>query len=343
MKAAVIQGPFVMKVEQRPDPEVGEDDVLVRVRAAGICGSDLHGFQGLSKDRRKPGLIMGHEAAGEVAAVGKKVTGLKKGDRIVIDPQRACGQCYACRNGWANLCDNMLVIGSSMRQFLNGAMCEYIAIPSRQIHRLADGVSFQEGAMLDPIGNALHIFGRSGVQIGDIVAIFGAGTIGLIAVQTARIKGVGKIISVDISAKRLKLAKQFGADIVVNSSIDDPVGVILGETNGRGADLVVEAVGHSVTYGNCVKSVRKRGKVMALGFLESEITIPIQPLLFREISIVGCTGFVFECDTALDLLAQGKLNVKPIITHEFPIDDVQLAFTTACDPKADALKTMVIP
>ena len=342
MKAAVIRGPLSMKVEERPMPSFKENEVLVRVRAAGICGSDIHGFLGKSGKRRLPGLIMGHEAAGEVIEFGAKAEAFVKGDRVAIDPQISCGYCEPCRQGYANLCDNITVIGSSMRKFCDGAMCEYIALPSQVLHKLAADVSFAEGAMMEPIGNAIHVMSRAGLRIGDTIAIFGAGTIGLILVQLAVLSGAGKIISIDVSAQRLTMAKDFGANVLVRADREESVARVLEETNDRGADLVIEAAGPSVTYSAAIRSVKKRGKVMALGFSDAEVVIPVQSLLFREITIIGCSGFMSECETALDLLARKQLNVKPLITHEFSIDDVQLAFTKASEPSSSAVKTMIL-
>jgi L-iditol 2-dehydrogenase len=342
MKAAVIRGPLSMKIEERPVPSVKENEVLVRVRAAGICGSDIHGFLGNSGKRRLPGLIMGHEAAGEVFELGSEVAGFAKGDRVAIDPQISCGQCVPCREGYANLCDNMMAIGSSMRKFCDGAMCEYIALPSRVLHKLAADVSFAEGAMVEPIANALHVMSRAGLKIGDTLAIFGAGTLGLILVQLAVLSGAGRIISIDVSEKRLAMAKGFGANVLVRADREDSVARVLEETNGMGADIVIEAAGPSVTYSAAIRSVRKRGKVAALGFSQAEVEIPVQSLLFREITIIGCGGFTSECETGLALLARKQLDVKPLITHEFPLDDVQLAFTKASDPSAGAVKIMIL-
>jgi L-iditol 2-dehydrogenase len=343
VKAAVIRGPLTMRVEDRPMPVFDEHGALVRVRAAGICGSDIHGFLGKSGKRRMPGLIIGHEAAGEVVEVGSRVEGLARGDRVAIDPQISCGTCDPCRRGYANLCDNMLAIGSSMRTFFDGAMCEYVGLPARQFYRLPPQVSFTEGAMLDPVGNSLHVFNRAEVKIGDTVAIVGAGTIGLILVQLARRSGAGTVIAVDVCGERLELAKTFGADVLVRADREDSVARIMEETGGRGADVVVESAGPSATYGVAVRSARKRGRVMALGFSDAEVAIPTQSLLFREITIVGCSGFVLECRTAIELLAAGSVDVKPLISREYPIDDVQRAFTEASDPASHAVKTMIIP
>jgi threonine dehydrogenase-like Zn-dependent dehydrogenase len=280
MKAAVMQGIRSIKVEERAQPQTKPGEIVVKIRAAGICGSDYHVFLGPNQERRKPGLIVGHEAAGEVDTIGDGVQGWQIGERVAIDPQITCGICHQCQNGWANLCDNMQVIGSSMRNFMNGAMCEYLSIPAKQLHRLPDNVSYEEGTMLDPVGNALHVFNRSHLKVGNCVAVVG-----------------------------------------------------------YGADIVLEAVGASQTYEQCIRSVKKRGTVLALGFMEPHISLPIQPILFRELSIIGCTGFVSECSTALNLMENEKIIVKPLITHTFTLDDVQEAFETV--GRDDSTKVIV--
>ena len=247
MKAAVIQGARSLVVEHRPDPTPGPGEVLVRIRSTGICGSDIHGFEGLIPDRRPPGLIMGHEAAGEIEQTGEGVEKWRAGDRVAIDPQVSCGACNSCLRGWGHLCDNRFNLGSSMLVFKHGTLCELISLPERQIHRMPDEVSYDEGAMVEPASCALHIFNRARLEVGAATVIIGTGAIGLIAVQVAKLMGGGKVIGVDRSAERLELARGFGADVLVNSSEEDPVDRILKETDGVGADAVVEAVGKSQT------------------------------------------------------------------------------------------------
>jgi L-iditol 2-dehydrogenase len=343
LKAAVMRGIRKIEIENRPMPIPGKGEVLVKIRATGICGSDVHGFVGPDQTRRQPGLIPGHEAAGEVAEVGESVDQWRPGDKVVINPQIACGTCYSCMRGWRNLCDNIRVIGSTMRSLNHGAMCEYIVHPSQQLHRLPENVTFQEGAMLDPVGNAFHVFNRACLKPGESVAVIGCGSIGLVAVQVARLAGAGKIICADISDERLELARQFGVDATINADTEDSAQFILSETSGRGADIVVEAVGLSKTYSQSVMSARKRGTVLALGFMEQQVAIPIQPLLFREISVIGCTGFAAECETALRFLEEKRIILQPLITHEFPLDEVQKAFEATETREENVIKCMLLP
>jgi L-iditol 2-dehydrogenase len=343
MKAAVIAGANSMKVMEVETPAAGAGEVLVKVRAVGICGSDIHGFKGLIPHRRPVGLIMGHEACGEVVEVGRGEKRWAKGDRAAIDPQLSCGECYFCRRGWTNLCEKMSGIGSAMRGFRHGAMCEYVALPAMQLNRVPDGLTYAEGAMFEPAAHALHLFNRASVSVGETVVIVGAGTIGLVAVQVARLRGAGRIIAVDILPERLKLAAKLGADVTIDSSSGDPLPQVLEHTNGRGADIAVEAVGLSVTYDICLRSVRKRGTLLALGFADEKICLPSQKLLFSEISVLGCTGFSHESEVVLGLIAARKLDVRPLITHTFSLDDAQLAFETASNPDSNAIKVMIVP
>jgi len=343
MRAAIFKGSGRMELEERPKPVARAGEVLVRIRAAGICGSDVHGFEGLIPDRRKPGLIMGHEAAGEVAETGDGVSRWKPGDRVAIDPQIPCGVCVSCLRGWRHICNNRINLGSAMNSWYDGTLCEFIALPEIQLHALPDDVGFGEGSVVEPAACAAHIFNRSLPEVGSSIVIIGTGTIGLIAVQVARAMGAARLVAVDRVASRLEMAAGFGADLLVDTGREDPVERILAETDGLGADVVAEAAGTALTYDWAVRSVRKRGSVLALGYVDERVPFPMRTLIFREINVVGCTGFTFESDTVLELMSRGRIDVKPLITHEFPLDRVQEAFETAADPASGAIKVVVYP
>ena len=344
MKAAVFRGRRRFEIQEVPSPSPGAGEVLVRVGAVGVCGSDLHGFEGRSGKRRQPGLIMGHEAAGEVAELGTGVRGWKAGDRVVIDPQIACGECLSCRSGWPHLCEHKKIIGSSMLEFRHGALAEYIAVPERQLHRLPDSVTFEEACLVEPAGCSLHVYNRSGIEVGSCIAVIGAGTIGLVALQVARMIGAGKVMVVDLAPNRLELARRLGADVTIQSDREDPVERLREETAGRGVDYVVEAVGLSLTYGYATRALRRRGKILALGFMEDSVCFPIQPILFQELSVIGSTGFALtEADTVIELIEKGRITVKPLVTHTFTLEDTQRAFETFADPAAKAIKVVVNP
>jgi threonine dehydrogenase-like Zn-dependent dehydrogenase len=342
MKAAVIQKPFEFAIEEREIPVPQADEVLVRIKAVSICGSDIHGMSEDGGIRRQPGLIMGHEAAGVIAGLGAGVEGWKVGDRVAIDPQLSCGKCSACESGWKNLCENGFIFGSSKTKFTHGAMCEYMAVSQRQLNKLPDNVSFSEGASLDYVGNAMHAINRSDSQFGDTFVIIGTGAIGLVAIQLAKLRGAGKIIAVSTSPYKLDMAKSFGADRTINSREENVVEIIMEETGGLGAEIVIEAVGVTETYDMAIRSAKRRGKIMALGFASNAITIPIQPLLFRELTVIGCTGYVFEAKPVLNMLSDGRIDVRSI-TQEFPLEQVQHALELLIHKKSNAIKVVLNP
>ena len=241
MKAAVFTGPYEFKICDREKPKPGPKEVLIRIRAVGICGSDIHPYMGDGIDRREPGIIMGHEASGDVEEVGSEVTKWKPGDRVAINPQINDETCSMCRKGLPHLCDHSLLIGSSMRGFLDGAMCEYLIMHEKQLYHLPDEVSYDHGTFLDPLGNAIHLINRGGVKLGDVVVIIGAGTIGLLAIQTAKLAGAVKVIAVDLSDYKLEIAKDVGADICLKSDNPEFMDKIKAETHGAGPEVVVEA------------------------------------------------------------------------------------------------------
>jgi L-iditol 2-dehydrogenase len=344
MKAARITGVRQISYEEVPDPEVGPEDVLVRVKAAGICGSDIHGFLGLIPERRPPGLIMGHEASGEVVQVARDGGGIGLGDRVVIDPSITCGNCYYCRRGLSNLCDAKINLGSAMLGLRHGAMCEYIAVPSRHVHKLPEEVSFLEGATVEPAGNALHIINQAGLEVGDSVLVVGAGMIGLMATQIALRSGACRVLVADVLADRIAVAKRLGATAVIDSSRQDIAQTVLGLTGGRGVDVAIEAAGFAATYDSCLQSLRKKGRLLALGFSDKQVPFSMKELVYREISIQGCTTMVdFEVGSTIELLARRKLDVRPLVTHEFPLAEAQKAFETASDRQSKSIRVMLFP
>jgi L-iditol 2-dehydrogenase len=241
------------------------------------------------------------------------------------------------------MCDAMITFGSAMRVFHDGLMAEYAAVPRGQLTRLPEGVSFEEGAVFEPASNAVHLLNRAVLELGGSVAVFGAGPIGLLVIQAARISGARQVIAVDINPFRLEQARACGADRIVNSRQEDPVAAIQAATVGRGVEVAVESAGFAETYRACLEVVRKRGKVIAFGFVEPEVSFPMRMLIYREVSIIGCTAFTYEIEAALALIACGKLSVRPLITHTFPIARAQEAFETAADPGSKAIKVLLIP
>ncbi len=341
MKAAVLRGTRKLEIEDRDEPEFGDDEVLVAVRACAICCSDLHGFEGLIPRRRPVGLTMGHESSGIVANIGKAVTHLQEGDRVAIDPQISCGDCYPCQQGWFNLCEHVEILGSAMRGYRNGANAEYVCVPGKNAYRMPHNLSFEEAALAEPVGNAIHLNQRTGVGPGSKVVLIGAGAIGSVAIQVAKWLGAARVDVIEPSAFKRDLALQLGADAVINPDSEDVKEQVRELSGGLGGDIILECCGVEATYQLAVDLARKRGVVGAFGFFADTVTFTMQPIIFSEISIIGCTGFYWPEDPALEMMSDGRINVKPLITHDFALDDAQQAYENAGN--TNAIKTIIKP
>jgi L-iditol 2-dehydrogenase len=321
MKALVLSAYNQLHLQDLPTPVPGADEILMRVAACGICGSDVHGFDG-STGRRIPPIVMGHEAAGEVAAVGPAVTAFAPGDRVTIDSTVSCGRCEYCRKGEINLCDNRQVIGVSCAEFRRaGAFAEYVAVPQRIAYRLPDTMSFSEAAMLEAVSVALHAVGVSEIEEVETALVIGAGMIGLLTLQAALAAGVSRVLIADIDPTRLDLAKKVGAQETLLLSGDELVSEIYRRTSGKGVDLVLEAVGHNTTVAAGIASVRKGGTVTLVGNISPEVTLPLQKVVSRQIRLQGSCASSGEYPKAMELIASGKIQVKPLITAIAPLSE----------------------
>src|SRR5208282_4109172 len=264
MKALLLSEYKHLEMVALPEPTPDAHEVLVRVAACGICGSDVHGYDG-SSGRRIPPIVMGHEAAGTITALGDGVTGFSEGHRVTFDSTIFCGACDNCRRGDVNLCDHREVLGVSCAEFRRpGAFAEYVAVPSRILYRLPENLSFTEAAMLEAVSVALHGVSLAQVSEGSSALVLGAGMIGLLTVQALRAAGCGSIFVADLDSTRLKLAKDVGATTVLSPDVD-VVEQVLQLTEGAGVDLAIEAVGRNETVKASIESVRKGGTVVLVG------------------------------------------------------------------------------
>lgn len=321
MKSLLLTENRNLEIVELPTPEVGEGDVLIRVAACGICGSDVHGYDG-SSGRRIPPLIMGHEAAGMIAAVGSGVSRFKVGERVTFDSTVYCGRCVFCRNSKVNLCERREVIGVSCAEFRrDGAFAEYIAVPERILYTLPPQMSFPEAAMLEAVSVALHAVGLSGVTGGETAVVIGAGMIGLLAMQAARATGCARVLIADIDETRLNLARSLGADAVIQVSGSDFAEEVHELTAGVGADLVLEAVGRAETVAAAIEAVRKGGTVTLIGNITQTISFPLQKVVSREIRVLGSAASAGEYPQAIELVASGRIQVKPLITAVAALED----------------------
>jgi len=321
MKALLLSQYNQLDLADLPVPEPGPDEILVRVTACGICGSDVHGYDGTS-GRRIPPIVMGHEAAGVVASVGPGVSKYKTGDRVTFDSTVYCGECEFCRQGEINLCNNRQVVGVSCGDYRRaGAFAEYVVVPQRIAYHLPDALEFKEAAMLEAVSVALHAVRVSEMKGGETALVIGAGMIGLLTLQAAKAAGASKVLVADIDRTRLATAKSVGADETLLLSGNDLVKEILRQTEGRGVDLVLEAVGRQETIAASIASVRKGGTVTLIGNISPEVKIPLQAVVSRQIRLQGSCASSGEYPQAMELLANGKIKVKSLITAVAPLED----------------------
>lgn len=338
MRALVFVGPGEMAVEERPDRRPGRGEVLVAVRASGICGSDVHGYLGLT-GRRQPGTVMGHEVAGDVLEVGDGVDGLAAGDRVALQSILSCGHCDPCRRGQPNVCDNRQGLGM---QF-DGGYAERMVVPAALAVRLPDEIAYDVAAVVEPLAVALHAVAITPIEPSDRVVIVGAGAIGLLTLLVLRHRGVAWVAISDRSAHRLAMARKLGADLTVDVALVDPVETILAETEGHGADVVFEAVGISATVAQSIAVARSGGQVTWIGNSAPTVDLPMQAMVTRELVLRGSYTFVDEFDQAIELLATGAIDVRPLIELTAPLDDAPDLFRRLGDGTLDAVKVVLVP
>jgi L-iditol 2-dehydrogenase len=343
MKALVLTAYKNFEYQDFPLPVPGEDEVLIRVRACGICGSDIHGMDG-SSGRRIPPIIMGHEAAGVIEALGKDVKDWQVGERVTFDSTIYCGKCIFCLKGMQNLCENRKVLGVSTPDFRqHGAFADYVVVPARVLYRLPDEVSFERAAMVEAISIAFHGVGRTPVQINSSAVVMGTGMIGLLVVQALRLAGCGQIIAVDIDANKLKKAVEYGADLGLRSDETDVVSEIKRLTGGLGADLAYEVVGIPPTFKLAVQSVRKGGSVGLIGNLAHAVEMPLQAVVTRQVTLYGSCASSGEYPACLDMLARGKIQVDDMISEVAPLRDGKQWFDRLYAKEPGLMKVILVP
>ena len=343
MKALLLSKYRHLEIADLPTPTPGPGEVLVRVAACGICGSDVHGYDG-SSGRRIPPIVMGHEAAGRVAGVGSGVTGLSEGDRVTFDSTIFCGSCRYCQRGEINLCDRRQVLGVSCSDYrCAGAFAEYVIVPQRIIYPLPETLSFTEAAMLEAVAVAVHAVSLSKIAADDTALVLGAGMIGLLTLQALRAAGCSRVLIADVDASRLKLAEKVGATVALHASGPELVSEVLRLTNGTGVDVAVEAVGIDATVRVAVECVRKGGAVTLVGNVAPEVTLPLQKVVTRQIRLQGSCASAGEYPQAIGLLASGAIQVKPLITAVAPLDDGPQWFERLYSREPNLMKVVLSP
>ena len=342
MKALLLSKYRSLEIAEVPTPSAGAGDVLIRVGACGICGSDVHGYDG-SSGRRIPPIVMGHEAAGRIAAVGAGVTGLAEGDRVTFDSTIYCGACGFCKRGEVNLCDHRQVMGVSCADYSRaGAFAEFVAVPARVVYKLPESTSFAEAAILEAVAVAIHAVSLVEIAAEGTALVVGAGTIGVLILQALRAAGCKRVSVSDVDATRLKLAKELGATDVLLAG-KDVVAQILQRTGGVGVDVAMEAVGQDETVNAAIASVRKGGTVVLVGNISPEATLPLQKVVTRQIRLQGSCASAGEYPQAIKLMASGAIRVKPLITAIAPLAEGPQWFERLYAREPNLLKVVLTP
>ena len=344
MKALVLEEykKFTL-VNDYAEPQIAPNEILVQVRSCGICGSDVHGYDG-SSGRRIPPVIMGHEASGVVAKTGSAVKRFEEGDRVTFDSMISCGMCYFCRNGRPNLCDDRRVLGVSCDEYRrHGAFAEYVNVPEHIVYGLPEGLSFDHAAMVEPVSVAVHAVDITPSKLGDTAVVVGAGMIGLLTLQALRTAGCGRIVIADLADDRLELAKTLGADDAVNSSSTDVAKYVQDVTGGRGADVALEAVGATPTVKMCLDSVRKGGAVTLIGNIAPTVELGLQSVVTREISVLGSCASANDYPACLELMARGSIQVAPMISATGPLESGPDYFTRLYNREPNLTKVILNP
>jgi L-iditol 2-dehydrogenase len=343
MKALLLSQYRRLEIVNLATPEPAPDEVLVQIAACGVCGSDVHGYDGTS-GRRIPPIVMGHEAAGKVASVGSRVVGLSPGDSVTFDSTIFCGQCHDCLRGKTNLCDHRQVLGVSCTEYRRpGAFAEYIAVPQRIVHHLPREVSFAEAAMLEPAAVALHAVAHANLGSDSTVLVLGAGMIGLLILQSVRAAGCSRVVVADLDSSRLALASQLGAVQTIHTSGEALVSQLQRETNTAGVDVVFEAVGVAPTVQAAIACVRKGGQVILVGNLSAQVPLPLQSVVTRQIQLQGSCASAGEYPEAIRMLASGTIKVRPLITAVASLDEGPSWFERLHSGEPNLMKVVLVP
>ena len=328
----MLQDYMRLEMVNMPLPEIGADDVLVRVRACGICGSDVHGMDG-STGRRIPPVVMGHEAAGLVERTGANVHDLKPGDRVTFDSTIYCGQCFYCGRGEVNLCENRQVLGVSPGEYRrHGAFAEFVAVPRRIVYRLPDNLSFEQAALIEAASVAVHAVGLTPVRLGDRAVVVGSGMIGVLAVQALRAAGCTEVIAIDPIPSRLEMAKEMGAT----------------ETHTSGAEIkdaavALECVGANESVQTAIASVRKGGAVTLVGNFAPKVELPLQAVVTRQVRLQGSCASSGEYPAVIELMSHGAIRVDRLISAVAPLAEGAEWFDKLYRHEGNLMKVILQP
>lgn len=341
MKIAVMLGIGKMGFEERDIPQVKDDEVLVKLEYVGICGSDLHYYEtgAIGDYVVEPPFVLGHEPGGTVVEVGKNVTHLKAGDRVALEPGKTCGHCEFCKTGRYNLCPDVVFFATPP---VDGVFQEYVAHEADLCFKLPDNVSTLEGALIEPLAVGFHAAIQGDAHLGQKAVVMGAGCIGLVSMMALKARGVSEVYVVDIMEKRLQKALELGADGVINGAEENVEEKICQITDGRGVDLVIETAGTEITTRQAISIAKKGSNIVLVGYSKSgEMTLPMSLVLDKELTFKTVFRYRHIYPMAIEAVAQGKVNLKGIVTDIFDLDDVQKAMDYSVNNKTDIVKAVI--
>ena len=323
MKAAVFEKVGVIKVKEVPVPEISDNEVLIKIKYTGICGTDWSIYNGWYSADKLP-MIPGHEFSGVIAKLGKNAKGLKEGDRVTADINMSCGTCFYCIRGEKLLCNNFTQLGIH----IDGTFAEYVKAPWSQVHILPENLSFEAGAFIEPVSCVIHAAKAMDARLGSSVAIIGCG-LGVLHARMAVLRACAPVIIIGNNEKRLRIAKEMGADHIIDiDKVSDPVAEVIKLTSGRGADYVIEAVGSTKTYEQAFAMLRRGGKLSAFGITGEQDTMKIRPFEFvlGEKKVTGsCAGVGSDWPDAMTLISNGRIDPKPLFSMKVPLEDLDWA------------------
>lgn len=341
MKAAVLYKPLDIRIKEVEAPQIGAHEVLVRMKRVGICGSDVHYYL---KGRiasfiiEKP-LILGHECSGEVVEVGSKVTKIKVGQRVVIEPGFVCGVCSYCRTGRYNLCKKVKFYGTPP---VDGTFAEYVTAPEQNVYVMPEKMSYEEGAMIEPLAVGMMAAKMGKVTVHDTVAVLGAGPIGQMVLQAVKTHGVLETYVTDIIGYRLEYARKYGANAVINAAEEDVVQRIHEVTDGEGVDVVIEASGASSAVLQALDIVKAGGRIVLVGYPQREVELPLDKVISRELEIQGIHRYANVFSTAIKAVAHGEATVEPYVTHLFPFEKIKEGFEAHIKKIGNPMKIQIM-
>lgn len=341
MRVAVMTGVGKVELRERDIPVPRADEALIKIEYVGVCGSDLHYYEagGIGANIVKPPFVLGHEAGGEVVAVGEAVTHLKAGDRVALEPGKTCGTCEFCKTGRYNLCPDVIFFATPP---VDGVFQDYVTHQADLCFKIPDNMDTMEAALIEPLAVGFHAARQGGAEAGQTAVVTGAGCIGFVSMMALQAMGVSKVIVVDIMPKRLEKALELGAWAVINGKERDVAAEVMRLTDGRGADLVIETAGSEITTRQAIHFTKKGATIVLVGYSPTgNITLPIGLAIDKEQTFKTVFRYRHIYPLAIEAVASGKVNLKRIVSNIFSLDQIQEAMDQSVANKADIIKSVI--